>query len=85
MLDFSAYVRIDVQDKPGVLTNITKVFSQNKVSIKRVIQNPYKSKKFASIVIITHNRNDFFLQKTIKKLSNKSYIIKRPKLIRIED
>lgn len=84
MQDFSAYIRIDVQDKPGVLTNITKVFSQYKVSIKRVIQNPYKSKKFASIIIITHNRSDFFLQKTIKKLSNKPYIIKRPKLIRIE-
>ena len=81
---YSAYFRVDVQDKPGVLTNITKVFSENKVSIKRLIQNPYKSKKYASIVIITHTCKDFFLQKTIKKLSNKPYINKKPKIIRIE-
>ena len=81
---YSAYFRVDVQDKSGVLTNITKVFSENKVSIKRLIQNPYKSKKYASIVIITHTCKDFFLQKTIKKLSNKPYINKKPKIIRIE-
>ena len=75
---------MDVQDKSGVLTNITNIFSKNKVSIKRLIQNPYKSKKFASIVIITHSCKDFFLQKTVKKLSNKPYIIKKPKIIRIE-
>ena len=82
--NFSAYLRVDVQDKSGVLTNITNIFSKNKVSIKRLIQNPYKSKKFASIVIITHSCKDFFLQKTVKKLSNKPYIIKKPKIIRIE-
>ena len=43
--NFSAYLRVDVQDKSGVLTNITNIFSKNKVSIKRLIQNPYKSKK----------------------------------------
>ena len=81
---FSAYLRFEVIDKPGVLSNITNIFSKNKVSIKRLIQNPYKSKKFASIVIITHSCKDFFLQKTVKKLSNKPYIIKKPKIIRIE-
>ena len=43
---FSAYLRIDVKDKSGVLSNITKTMAKNKVSIKRLIQNPYKSKIF---------------------------------------
>tara|TARA_A100001011_G_scaffold360499_1_gene407838 strand:- start:976 stop:2271 length:1296 start_codon:yes stop_codon:yes gene_type:complete len=80
---FSAYLRFEVLDKPGVLSNITKIFSKNKVSIKRLIQNPNKSKKFSSIIIITHKSKDKFLNKIIKQTSKKNYIIRKPKLIRI--
>ena len=80
---FSAYLRFEVIDKPGVLSNITKIFSKNRVSIKRLIQNPYKSKKFSSIIIITHESKDKFLNKILKQIEKKPYIIKRPKLIRI--
>lgn len=80
---FSAYLRFEVLDKPGILSNITKIFSKYKVSIKRLIQNPYKSKKFSSIVIITHSSKNESLSKIIKKIEKKNYIIKKPKLIRI--
>ena len=80
---FSAYLRFEVLDKPGVLSNITNIFSKNKVSIKRLIQNPSKSKKISSIIVITHNSKDKFLNKIIKQTEKKSYIIKKPKLIRI--
>ena len=80
---FSAYLRFEVIDKPGVLSDITKIFSINKVSIKRLIQNPNKSKKYSSIIIITHISKDRSLNKIINETSKKSYISKRPKLIRI--
>ncbi len=82
---FSAYLRFEVLDKPGVLSDITNVFSKNKVSIKRLIQNPNRSKKYSSIVIITHNSKDLSLNKIIKQTNQKSYIFKKPKLIRIND
>ena len=80
---FSAYLRFDVLDKPGVLSNITRIFSKNKVSIKRLIQNPSKSKRNSSIVIITHNSKDKNLNKVLKQTEKKSYVIQKPKLIRI--
>jgi len=80
---FSAYLRFEVLDKPGVLSSITNIFSKNKVSIKRLIQDPNKSKKFSSIIVITHNSKDKFLNKVIKQTEKKPYIIKKPKLIRI--
>ena len=80
---FSAYLRFEVLDKPGVLSNITTIFSKNKVSIKRLIQNPNKSKKFSSIIVITHRSKDKFLNKILKQVEKKSYIIEKPKLIRI--
>ena len=82
---FSSYVRIEVLDKHGILSNITSTFAKNKVSIKRLIQNPLKSKKYSSIIIITHKAKDYSLMKTIKSLSKKKYILKKPKLIRIEN
>ena len=83
--EFSSYIRLDVFDKHGVLSNITKVFALNKVSIKRLIQNPIKSKKYSSIIIITHKVKDINLIKTIRSLENKKYLIQKPKLIRINE
>ena len=80
---FSAYLRFEVIDKPGVLSNITNIFSTNNVSIKRLIQNPNKLKRSSSIIVITHNSKDKSLNKIIKQIEKKSYVIKKPKLIRI--
>ena len=80
---FSAYLRFEVLDKQGVLSNITNVFSKNKVSIKRLIQNPNRSKKFSSIIVITHKSRNKSLNKIIQQIEYKPYIIKKPKLIRI--
>ena len=82
---FSAYLRFEVVDKPGILSNITNIFSKNRVSIKRLVQNPYKNKKSSSIVIITHNSKDKSLKKVIKEIEKKNYIKSKPKLIRIDD
>ena len=82
---FSAYFRFNVTDKPGVLSNITQIFSKNKVSIKRLVQDPNKNKKFSSIIIITHPSKDKSLNKIILTINKRSYVKKRPKLIRIDD
>ena len=82
---FSAYFRFNVIDKPGVLSNITHVFSKNKVSIKRLIQNPNKNKGYSSIIITTHESKDKSLNKKIKIINKRSYVIKKSKLIRIDD
>ncbi len=80
---FSAYLRFEVIDKPGVLSNITSVFSKNKVSIKRLVQNPNKNKNVSSVVIITHESKNKSLMKIINQIIKKDYLIKKPKLIRI--
>jgi homoserine dehydrogenase len=82
---FSGYLRFDVLDKPGVLSNITNVFSKNKVSIKRLVQDPVKGKKSSVITIITHSAKNDYLIKIIKEISKKNYIKKKPKLIRIDE
>ncbi len=82
---FSSYLRIEALDKHGVLSDITKTLAKNKVSVKRLIQNPYKSKKYASIVLITHESKNISLVKIVKTLSKKKYILRKPKFLRIEN
>jgi homoserine dehydrogenase len=82
---FTIYLRIDVKDKHGILSDITKIMAKNKVSIKRLIQNPTENRKNASIIIITHQAKSSSLSKIVSSLKNKKYILTKPKLIRIED
>ena len=82
---FSAYLRFEVVDKPGVLSNITNIFSKNKVSIKRLVQNPYKNKKISSIIAVTHKSKNKYLIKILNEVAKKSFIKKKPKLIRIDE
>ncbi len=80
---FSAYLRFEVEDRPGILSNITNIFSKNKVSIKRLVQNPHK--KTSSIIIITHKSKDIFLKKTLREVDKKSFVKHKSKLIRIDE
>ena len=82
---FSAYLRFEVADKSGVLSNITNIFSKSKVSIKRLIQNPNKKKGTSSIIIVTHASKDKSYSKIVNQIDKKNYIIKKSKLIRIDD
>ena len=82
---FSAYLRFEVKDQPGVLSNITQIFSKNSVSIKRLIQNPKKNKGSSSIIIITHMSKNKSLNRIIKVVNKRPYVMKKTKLIRIDD
>ena len=82
---FSSYIRLDVIDKKGVLSSITRVLSKNKISVKRLIQNPFKGKKSASIIIISHKAKNKNLVKCINQLNKNTFILKKAKFIRIEE
>ena len=79
----SLYFRFEVKDKPGVLSEITKLFANNKISIERVIQMADHKKKSASIVIITHKSLEHRSQNLISSLKKNINIIKKPVLIRL--
>ena len=79
----SLYLRLEVKDKPGVLSQITKLLANNKISIERVIQIPDHKKKSASIVIITHKATESRSQNLINSLNKNKNIIKKPVQIRL--
>jgi len=80
----SSYIRIEVNDIPGVLSSITKVFAKNKISIKNLIQNPDKKSKKASIIIITHESLEKNYNNLLLSLNKNKFLVKKPTFIRIE-
>tara|TARA_B100000963_G_scaffold360355_1_gene390889 strand:+ start:2292 stop:3581 length:1290 start_codon:yes stop_codon:yes gene_type:complete len=79
----SLYLRFEVKDKPGVLSQITKSLALNKISIQRLIQIPNNKKKTASIVIITHRTKQLNSDKCLKSLQRNNNVLKKPVLIRL--
>ena len=79
----SLYLRFEVKDKPGVLSEITKKLANFKISIERLIQIPDRKNKKASIVIITHKTNERNSTRCLQIFKKNKNIIKNPTLIRL--
>ena len=79
----SLYLRFEVKDKPGVLSQITKQLAKYNISIERLIQTPDHKRKRASIVIITHKSKELFLSKCLKSFKSNKNVLKFPTLIRL--
>ena len=79
----SLYLRFEVKDKPGVLSNITNRFAKFKISVKRIIQTPDKKNKKATIVIITHKTTEINAKKCLSIFKKNKDILKFPTIIRL--
>ncbi len=79
----SLYLRFEVNDKPGVLSQITRSLALCNISIERLIQIPDHKNKKASIIIITHRTNELNANKCLKSLKSNRNILKIPTRIRL--
>ena len=79
----SLYLRFEVKDKPGVLSQITNRLAKYKISIKRIIQTPDKKNNKATIVIITHKTSELNCSNCLAIFKKNKNILKNPTLIRL--
>ena len=79
----SLYLRFEVKDKPGVLSQITNRLAKYKISIKRIIQTPDKKNNKATIIIITHKTSEFNCSNCLSIFKSNKNILKTPTLIRL--
>ena len=79
----SLYLRFEVKDKQGVLSNITNRLAKFKISVDRIIQTPDKKNKKARIIIITHKTKEINAKKCLSIFKSNKNILKLPTLIRL--
>lgn len=83
----SYYVRLLVNDKPGVLGYVATAFGDAGVSLKSVIQtkrNFIDNTEYAEIVAITHVVKHACIEKAIEVLNNLAVVDKIRNVIRVE-
>ena len=79
----SLYLRFEVRDRPGVLSQITNRLANYKISVKRLIQTPDKKTNKATIVIITHKTTEKNSKNCLSIFKKNKNILKTPTLIRV--
>jgi len=77
------YLRMGVEDKPGVLSSVTKMFADNDISIETVLQRPCENGD-ANLLFATHEAVEKNIQQIIKELASASFVKSTPTMIRIE-
>ncbi len=81
----SLYLRFEVKDRPGVLSQITNRLAKYKISVKRLIQTPDKKNNKATIVIVTHKTTELNCNSCLSIFKKNNNILKSPTLIRLLD
>jgi len=79
----SLYLRFEVKDKPGVLSEITNRLAKYNISVKRIVQTPDKKNNKATIVIITHKTTELNSNKCFLIFRKNKNILKFPTVIRL--
>ena len=72
------YIRLNVEDKFGVLEKIAGIFSNNKVSIASVIQKEVDNKGLADLVIMTHESLGSNLNNALAEIGRLDFIQENP-------
>ena len=79
------YIRMGVDDKPGVLADITHFFKKQKISIKSMFQLDDKIKNIVPLIFVTHKITEKKISLVLKKLKSIKKIKTNIVLLRIEE
>ncbi|MCJ7832315.1 MAG: homoserine dehydrogenase [Actinobacteria bacterium] len=76
------YLRLDVTDQPGVLAHVARVFGENGVSIKSVVQEG--TGEGAQLILVSHAAQEGDLQQTVKQLRELPVVAAVQSVLRVE-
>lgn len=82
-IETNYYLRLTVEDKPGVLAQIASVLSDKNISIEKMLQKPDKHDN-AILLLSTHVCKEKNIKEALAELENLSYVSAKPAMIRIE-
>jgi len=79
------YLRFEAQDHPGVLSRISGILGENKISINSVHQQGRNANGAVPVVMITHIAKEAWIQRALSWITATDCVVKPPMVIRIED
>jgi homoserine dehydrogenase len=77
------YLRFEVVDAPGVLSQISGALGRHGVSIQQMVQEG--AEQSARLLILTHSTREGDLKRALAELAESDFMRRNPRFIRIED
>jgi homoserine dehydrogenase len=82
----SYYLRLRVQDKPGVLADITRILADEQISIDAVIQKePGEGEEQTDLIMLTHQTREKRINAAIKKIEALGVVAGKVTKLRLEE
>ena len=82
----SYYLRLRVEDKPGVLADITRILADQQISIDAMIQRePAEGEEQADIIILTHQTREMNIDAAIVKIEALTAVKGKLTRLRLEE
>ncbi|MBF0455706.1 MAG: homoserine dehydrogenase [Magnetococcales bacterium] len=83
-LEGEYYLRLAVNDRPGVLAEVTTVLARFDISIDAIRQKGRSKREAVPLVIVTHRTTEQNIQDGLKALEKLESVREKPRFIRIE-
>ncbi len=85
-VETSYYLRMRVQDKPGVLADVTRILADLNISIDAMIQKePGEGEKQTDIILLTHITQEKYINAALARIEALSTITGKVTRIRLEE
>jgi homoserine dehydrogenase len=85
-VETSYYLRMRVQDRPGVLADITRILADSRISIDAMVQKePGEGEKRVDIVMLTHRALEKNVDRAMRKIEKLSTVVGSVTRIRLEE
>jgi homoserine dehydrogenase len=79
------YLRMQAEDKPGVLAEVTRILGEREISIEAIIQKePTEGSDKANVIMLTHVVRESKMNEAIEKIEAMSSIHGNVTRIRVE-
>ncbi len=78
------YLRLSVDDKPGVLAQVAGILGENQIGISSVIQPEAHEESDVQLVLMIHDATHAQMQAALGRIAGLACVRKQPRLIRVE-
>ena len=78
------YLRLSVLDKPGVLSEVTRIFSENNISLCSFLQKSHQPEQAVQLIVTTHPTVESSMRHAMTAINALDAVTEKTHLIRIE-
>lgn len=78
------YVRLSLKDEPGVLAEFTRVFGDEKISVRAITQREILPDGSAQVVVLTHETSEVAIARAVAAIGALPVCVAAPLMLRIE-